>query len=107
MVLPPLGDDDTNPEIQEYIQNFNPEVAGLVFLAALAIDAASTLYTRRCVEGKAVQAANISAGLLVLSAVTLYLFIENPLYLVGEAAGAWLGTFVTCKIDHKRKEVTK
>lgn len=81
----------------------DPVFACIVFGSAFGIDVMSTLYTRRAVEGKAIQAAIASAALLVLSSITLYGFIENPLMAIPEICGAALGTYVTVKFDCRKK----
>lgn len=74
-----------------------------VFGCAAGIDVLSVWFTTSANRGEALKAAVVSAGLLVLSSITLYTFVENPLNLIPEIAGAALGTYISVKRDHRRQ----
>lgn len=88
-------------------KEFNPLLAAAVFGAAFCTDYLAGIYTRRSAEGKALQASVASMGLLVISAITLYVFIYDWRYLPFEVAGAGAGTYVAIKLDSRKNERNK
>ncbi|HEU4699836.1 MAG TPA: hypothetical protein VFS40_11695 [Gemmatimonadales bacterium] len=75
----------------------------LVFVCAVALDALWALYIRRSAQGQAVQAATYATVLLALGAFNTLSFLDDNLMLVPAGAGAWLGTFLTVRREHRQE----
>jgi len=70
------------------------------FLATLLSDIVFTLYLRRTAQGRALSAATYSACIYIISGVLVLIYVDRGLAAVlPVAAGAWLGTYITIRMD--------
>lgn len=76
---------------------FDPVVAGVVFLASFTDEFLGTLYLKKAAERKANQAAVISGAMFVLGCIGLYAFVNNPLYLVPEGIAVTSASYLAVK----------
>ena len=73
-----------------------------VFFAMFFTDIFWTMLVRKTTQGKALAAAIYSVILVLLSAVAITSFVEETIYLVPAALGAFAGTYLTVKINEWR-----
>ncbi len=76
--------------------------AFLVFLSMFFTDVFWTLLVRKTTQGKKLAAANCSVALVFLSAFTITSFVDNWLYVIPAALGAFIGTYITVRINGRR-----
>jgi hypothetical protein len=69
----------------------------LVFLAMFLVDVFWAKYTQAVAENKAIAAANWSAGIILLGALTVVAYTQNQTFLLYAMGGGWLGTYVTIR----------
>jgi hypothetical protein len=77
----------------------------LVFICAIIVDWCWGCYIRRSATGNAIKAANWGLCILLLGVFNTLSWLENRWMLLPLYAGAWIGTFVVIKWDHKKKSV--
>ena len=69
----------------------------LVFLAMFLVDVFWAKYTAAIAEKNAIAAANWSAGIILLGALTVVAYTQNQTFLLYAMGGGWLGTYVTIR----------
>lgn len=85
------------------MNNFSIFNAILIFFTYTTIDALYAYYILCVNRKKCFAAANCSAVIYSLLAYGVISYSENILYLIPLASGAWIGTFLTIKFEHKLK----
>ena len=75
----------------------DPLIAVAVFACAAILDALWASYTLAVTARRPANAANYAALLLVLGAVGVIVYTDDPWYLLPIAAGSWAGTYLTTK----------
>lgn len=60
-------------------------------------------YIRRTDQGKAFQAAIFSVSITIFSALITISYVENRVLLIPIAAGGFVGTFISVKMDREKK----
>lgn len=72
-------------------------LAVIVFLATFFTDIVWVKMVQATTEKQAFAAACYSVLLIGLSGLIFFVFISDPIYLIPEAIGAFLGTYITVK----------
>ena len=75
-----------------------------VFFAYVAIDALYALYTLAVTNYRPARAATISSVMYLLLATGFLAFTHNAWYLMPAAAGGWIGTFLTVRLEKHKSE---
>lgn len=92
-----------SPEILQYAEQIDPLVGLCVAAGSFGINYLGSLAIRRTSEGKAGVAANLDTTVLFLNALIVYSFVQNPLYVIPDAVGCWLGSYLCIKLDNRKK----
>lgn len=87
-----------------YGTSLNYLTALVVFTGTALMDALHAAYTRSITERKARSAATYGAFIYLFAGFAAIHFTSNPLYLIFVVAGSWIGTYVTLKFFHGKKE---
>lgn len=85
------------PSLGTSVSTFHVEVAVLLFLAYIAVDAIYAYYTLAITRQQALRAANISFIYYFVVALGVLSYVHNYLYVIPVAAGSWLGTYLVVK----------
>ncbi len=88
-------------DILSHWQNFNFEIALIVFFAYMLIDAMYAYYTLAVTRKRPVASASVGALMHFLIAFGVLNYVENYLYVVPLALGSWVGTYLVVKQDLK------
>ena len=83
------------------MNNFSTLNAVVIFVTYITIDMLYAYYILCVARKKSLAAANCSAVIYSLLAYGVISYSENVLYIIPLASGAWLGTFLTVKFEHK------
>lgn len=97
------GDECTNPELQHYLDSFDPTIAGVVFLSALAINFLGTKGQISAVERQPIKTGLLDTSVLLLNAITIFSFVNNVLYLGPESLGCFIGSALACRKEVKHE----
>jgi phage-related minor tail protein len=81
----------------EHLANIDPLIALGVFAATALTDAVCVLYTASVAHRRDLAAANWGSLTYMLSAFAVISFINNWVYVVFAALGAWIGAYATMK----------
>ena len=84
--------------------NFSIFTASSLFCTYVFIDMLYALYILYVGRKQSIAAANCSAIIYSLLAYGVTSYSENIFYLIPLASGAWMGTFLTVKFEHKWKK---
>lgn len=87
------------------LNDFNPGIGLLVFVAYLLIDGLYVAYTYSTVKKEPVLAATMGATMYLLIAFGVINFVDNFLYVVPLVAGSWLGTYLV--VRHEKGKVSQ
>jgi len=82
-------------------QSFDLKIAGIVFVAYLAVDAMYAYYTLAVTRKKPVAAASVGALMHFLIAFGVLNYVQNYLYVIPLALGSWVGTYLVVWKDLK------
>ncbi len=88
-------------------QNFSFQIAILIFIAYIVVDAMYAYYTLQVTKRKPYSAATIGALMHFLLAVGVLSYVENYLYLLPLALGSWVGTFIIVKREQHSNSVAQ
>jgi len=83
-------------------ETFSWAEAFTVFIFMLVTDVIWVFYIRRTAQGKSFQAASMSALMSLTSALVVVSYIENSIYLIPTAIGAFVGTILSIRFDKPR-----
>lgn len=86
---------------------FNWLLAFGLFVAATVVDAIFALYTVAVMNTQPFRAASLSFLTYMLEAVSVVSFIENKLYLIPLAFGAFAGSYIVVKWEDIKKTKKK
>ena len=75
----------------------------VTFLGMIALDFIWGFYTRRITEGRALHASLYALFITALNGIVVINFVREPALLVAAMAGAFIGTYLSVKIDHKEE----
>ncbi len=89
--------------MQSSVADFSFLTAITLFITYVFIDMLYALYILYVGRKQPIAAANCSAIIYSLLAYGVTSYSENIWYLIPLASGAWLGTFLTVKFEHKWK----
>ncbi len=77
-------------------------VLGL-FIASIALDAVYAAYTVAIIKSQPGRAATFSLLTYILSAVGVVSYVDNKIYLIPLAAGAFVGTYIVIEFEARRQ----
>lgn len=83
--------------------DFDWRIALVVFIAYVLVDALYAYYTIQVTERKAKQAATSSMFIYILGAIGVLNYVENYLYIIPLAVGAWLGSYIVLRREAYHK----
>ena len=69
----------------------------VIFFVYIAIDICYAYYTITVIERKPMQAAFISAIIVVLAAFSIIKYVQTPWYIIPAVLGSWIGTYAVVK----------
>lgn len=75
-----------------------------IVAAMFVLDVTFALYTRRVAQGAALSSAIFASTICLLGATVVVGYMEDKLYIFAAMIGAFLGTYITVRWDHKRKQ---
>lgn len=78
-----------------------------VFVITVGTESLWVFYIRRTDQGKAFQAAIFSVSITIFSALLTISYVENRMLLIPIAAGGFVGTFISVKMDKDKKRIKK
>ncbi len=81
--------------------SFSFEIALGIFVAYIIVDGMYAYYTLQVTKRKPLSAATTGALMHFLLAVGVLSYVQNYLYLIPLALGAWIGTFLVVKKEQK------
>ena len=86
----------------------------IFFLTALAVfilmvisDGLWTYYIQMAAEDKRLPASFTSSGLVLIGGITILIYVHNPIMIIPEMFGAFVGTYFVMKYTAKRKQNQK
>lgn len=85
------------------MNNFNILIFLGLFFAYLIFDVLYVKYILYVSKLHAFKVANISAMMYIITTVSTLIYVNNFIYIFSIIAGAWLGSFVSIKIEIKQK----
>lgn len=83
---------------------FNPLLALGLFVAATFVDAIFALYTVAVMNTQPFRAASLSFLTYLVEAVSVVSYIENKIYLVPLAFGAFAGSYLVVKWEANKEQ---
>lgn len=89
----------------ERMVNFDWPTGLLVFVFMVITDILNAYYVRRVSSGSALQAGLLSMSITLVAAVVTINYVENKIYLIPTALGALVGTYLSVKIDSRKKNL--
>ena len=89
--------------LPEAWSDFDWRIALVVFVAYIIVDALYAYYTIRVTERRAKLAATSSMFIYILGAIGVLNYVENYLYIIPLALGAWLGSYLVVRHESYRK----
>ncbi len=87
--------------------SFNIYLAVGIFLAYFVLDILSVYYTLFVTRYRPIASANIVVALYLISAFGVINYVNNYLYIIPVALGAWLGTYVSVEWEKRKDGVGK
>ena len=73
-----------------------------VFVVMVIIDFVWAKYIKAAADNRRIAAALYSAAIVVFGAFNTWVFIHNPWLVVSEAAGAFVGTWLSVTLDKNK-----
>lgn len=83
--------------------NFNFEIALLIFIAYIIVDAMYAYYTLQVTKRRPYSAATIGSLMHFILALGVLSYVQNYLYLIPLALGSWIGTFIIVRRERNIK----
>lgn len=74
-----------------------------LFVVSIALDAVYAAYTVAIIKSKAAQAATFSLLTYIFGAIGVVSYVENKIYLIPLASGAFIGTYLVVAIEARRQ----
>lgn len=88
-------------DIASHWQSFDFNIAMVVFLAYLLVDAMYAYYTLAVTKKKPFTSATVGSLMHFFIAFGVLNYVQNYLYIVPLALGSWIGTYVIVKYESK------
>jgi len=82
---------------------FNFLIALGLFILAAVLDAVHASYTYAVMKHRSILAGSLTALIYFLSAIGILSYVNNKLYLIPLALGAFFGTIIVIEIEKKKK----
>lgn len=77
------------------MHDLNPVIAAGVFVSTAATDAVYVFFNAAVAKRHRFSAASWSGLWYLLAAFAVISYTKNPLYVIGAAAGSWVGAFLS------------
>ena len=74
-----------------------------LFVVSIALDAVYAAYTVAIIKSKAARAATFSLITYILSAIGIVSYVDNKIYVVPLALGAFIGTYLVVAVEARRE----
>ena len=84
-------------------QQFDFQIAVLIFISYIVIDALFAKYTYAITSLNEYRSATIGSAIYLLLAFGVISYTENYLYIFPLALGSWIGTFYSVRKEKQRK----
>ena len=82
--------------------SFSFEIALIIFLAYIIVDAMYAYYTLQVTKRKPYSAATVGSLMHFILALGVLSYVQNYLYLIPLALGSWVGTFIIVKKEQNK-----
>ncbi len=83
----------------------NPWLALAIFLLSVGDDILVVYYLRRVITGRRVAASLLSGALTILISLEVFVYVSNWQYILPNALGSVIGTWLALRIEEKLPKV--